>query len=529
MKTKAFLIALTGFVFIIVTYCKKEEPATMTVLSTSEVSGVTGITAVCGGVFASDGRKNLISCGVCWSTDIYPTISDTKTIQFVNSDQFVSSISGLIPGTTYHVRAYATTWAGTAYGSDVIFTTLDAPGATTRGATSVSATGATLYGSVYSSGLQTIVSFEYGKTTSYGQGITAVQSPVTSNESTDVSATISGLTGGNYHFRIKAVNSLGTVYSNDCGFSICSQLPLVETLRVTNMSPTGVTLNGTVNANGASTTVTFEYTLIAGRGGSTWKTVGASESPVTADGITNVSAEISGLNPGSSHYFHVKATNSCGTATGNNLMFTLPLPPVGVPTVSTLAATNMSPAGATLNGTVNANGLSTVVTFEYGTSISYGHDTTACPSPVSGFNNTQVNTVLTDLKTGNYHFRIKAANPLGTVYGSDREFSICSQVPAVTILAATNISPTGVTLNGTVNANGSSTTVTFQYYIRTGRGIIWKTVTADQEPVNGNGITNVSAYITGLNPGSTHSYYVTATNNCGTVTSERMSFTLPGQ
>ncbi|HUW12380.1 MAG TPA: hypothetical protein VM537_21825, partial [Anaerolineae bacterium] len=44
----------------------------------------------------------------------------------------------------------------------------------------------------------------------------------------------------------------------------------------------------------------------------------------------------------------------------------------GGPTATTGAATGAGSTTATLNGTVNANGASTVVTFEYGTDEGYG-------------------------------------------------------------------------------------------------------------------------------------------------------------
>lgn len=53
-----------------------------------------------------------------------PTISlNTKTTDGVTSGNFTSSISGLIPGKTYYVRAYATNTYGTAYyGNQITFT-----------------------------------------------------------------------------------------------------------------------------------------------------------------------------------------------------------------------------------------------------------------------------------------------------------------------------------------------------------------------------------------------------------------------
>ena len=48
-----------------------------------------------------------------------PTIADNKTSNGTETGTFTSSITGLSPGATYHVRAYATNSVGTSYGSDV--------------------------------------------------------------------------------------------------------------------------------------------------------------------------------------------------------------------------------------------------------------------------------------------------------------------------------------------------------------------------------------------------------------------------
>ena len=61
------------------------------------------------------------------------------------------------------------------------------------------------------------------------------------------------------------------------------------------------------------------------------------------------------------------------------------------PTVTTAAPTGVTSTGATLNGTVNAGGASTAVTFEYGTTASYGSTVTAAQSPLTGSSNTEVN------------------------------------------------------------------------------------------------------------------------------------------
>ena len=62
--------------------------------------------------------------GVCWNTGGGPTIGDSASPDATGgTGVFVSSLSGLSPGTTYYVRAYATNVAGTGYGAQRTFTT----------------------------------------------------------------------------------------------------------------------------------------------------------------------------------------------------------------------------------------------------------------------------------------------------------------------------------------------------------------------------------------------------------------------
>jgi hypothetical protein len=167
----------------------------------------------------------VISRGVCWSTGTTPTIADNKTTDGAGAGSFSSNMTDLNGATIYYVRAYATNSAGTGYGMPISFTTLgQSPTPTIASATNINIMSATLNGSVNANYLSTVVTFEYGLTTSYGSTITATQSPLTGNTSTNISADITGLTAGTiYHYRIKAVNSLGTTYSNDITFTTLGQ------------------------------------------------------------------------------------------------------------------------------------------------------------------------------------------------------------------------------------------------------------------------------------------------------------------
>ncbi|MBI5842518.1 MAG: cadherin domain-containing protein [Chloroflexi bacterium] len=93
--------------------------------------------------------------------------------------------------------------------------------------------------------------------------------------------------------------------------------------------------------------------------------------------------------------------------------------------------------------------------------------------------------------------------------------------PTATTNAASAVTATGATLNGTVNANNDSSTVTFEYGLDTSYG---DTVTADQSPVTGATDTAVSTAITGLTPSTTYHYRVVATNGTGTTNGSDQTF-----
>ena len=197
-------------------------PAVAPSLSTAAITSITSTTATSGGTITSDGGASVTARGVCWSTSVNPTISNSKTTDGTGTGSFGSILTGLIDNTTYYVRAYATNNVGTGYGNELNFiarTISIPPTATTTAATSVTNTTAALNGTVNANDLSTIITFEYGNSPSYGLIATAIQSPVTGNSLTSVSASIAGLTAGKtYYYRVKAVSTGGTTYGNQFTF-----------------------------------------------------------------------------------------------------------------------------------------------------------------------------------------------------------------------------------------------------------------------------------------------------------------------
>jgi len=104
-----------------------------------------------------------------------------------------------------------------------------------------------------------------------------------------------------------------------------------------------------------------------------------------------------------------------------------PSPP---PTVTTEAATSIASTGATLNGTVNANGNPATVSFDFGTDTTYGTNVPGTPASVTGGSVTPVNVTLSGLHAGiTYHFRVNGVSVFGSSNGSDMKFTTPPMTP----------------------------------------------------------------------------------------------------
>ena len=194
-----------------------------------------------------------------------------------------------------------------------------------------------------------------------------------------------------------------------------------------------------------------------------------------------------------------------------------PLPVVTTGSASAVAATT-----ATVSGTVNAKGVSTTVTFQYGETLTYGSSAAATPSPVTGFNATAVSAALSGLIPGTtYHYRVVASSTNGNTEGADQTFTTTAP-PVATTGIASGITSNSASLAGTVNANGASTTVIIEY----GESITYgSSVAATPSPVTGLSPTAISGQLSGLDPEKLYHFRVVATNAYGTVPGSDGTFT----
>jgi uncharacterized protein (TIGR02145 family) len=130
LKTISFMknmLSMAVILLIGLFSCDKPEdtndPPAIPVLTTTAISVITQYTAHAGGNVTSDGGNAVTTRGICWSINHNPSTTDSKTVDGTGTGSYTSILTGLVANTTYYVRAYATSRAGTAYGTEVSFVT----------------------------------------------------------------------------------------------------------------------------------------------------------------------------------------------------------------------------------------------------------------------------------------------------------------------------------------------------------------------------------------------------------------------
>jgi hypothetical protein len=194
---------------------------------------------------------------------------------------------------------------------------------------------------------------------------------------------------------------------------------------------------------------------------------------------------------------------------------------VGEPVATTGNATAITPTSATINGTVNPEGQSTTYYFEYGTTTSYGSQTSMAGAG-SGTADVKVSTAIESLTPNTtYHYRVVASNASGTTLGADVSFKTPKPPPPVVVTRhATNVTQTSATLNGTVNPEGQATSYVFQYGTSSAYGAQTPTASAG----SGTKTIVVSSTIGALTPNTTYHYRLAATSVNGTTFGHDSSF-----
>ncbi|MTK52680.1 MAG: hypothetical protein F8N35_04370 [Paludibacter sp.] len=484
-------------------------------LSSSDNSLASG-----GGVVTDEGGAEVTARGICWlPNNATPTTANPKTTDGDRSGAFSSAVTGLLNGTTYYFRAYATNAYGTAYGPYIPLTTKVVPTLSTNTPSiSTDRPGvASAGGNITNDGGANITSRGVCWSSTNSSPTIADAHSSDGTGAGNFSSILTGLDASKkYYVRAYATNSAGLAYGN----VVTAGLPSVITTALTlSSSDNSLASGGGVVTDEGGAEVTAR--------GICWLPNNATPTtanPKTTDGDRSgaFSSAVTGLLNGTTYYFRAYATNAYGTAYGPYI----PLTTKVVPTLST----NTPSISADQPGIVFAGGK---ITNDGGAGITEkgvcwsstnSSPTIADSHSSDGSGSGDFTSTLTGLvATKMYYIRAYAKNSAGISYGNITTPALPSVTTGDVTLSGTDISM--ATGGGNVTNEGGLEV--------SARGICWSSSTSAPTITNSSFTKDYSrggiftSSLTGLKKGNTYYVRAYATNPLGTIYGNVVMFVIP--
>ena len=341
------------------------------------------------------------------------------------------------------------------------------------------------------------------------------------NKTGSYTGTISGLTPSTtYYISAYGISGSEISYGKEVSVTTASPtVPVVTTSQVTGITDTSAISGGEILEDGGAEIIAR---------GVCWDTA---KGPTVEDSLTvdgsgtgEFTSHIRNLDFGTIYFLRAYATNSVGTAYGEEREFTTGLPEPVLPVVITGEIISVSDTSAVGGGEVTDDGGSEVTARGICWSI-YQDPTVSDDTTVNGAGTGEFSSLLTGLSCSTqYYVRAYATNGVGTSYGEQKDFTTgdCPVfLPRVKTDSATDITDTSALAGGTVIDDGGAPL--------TARGICWGTgpnISLDSSHTEvGGGTGSFTSYLTDLNFLTTYYYAAYATNSEGTVYGEVFELT----
>jgi len=321
------------------------------------------------------------------------------------------------------------------------------PQVTTGAASAVTASSATVGGTVNPAGSSTSYAVEYGPTTAYGT-TTASREAGSGTSDVAVSVDLTGLSASTeYHYRLRATNADGTTVGADRTFTTGAPAPArpsATTGGASSLTATTARVSATINPQGSPTSVVFDY--------GTTSAYGSTTAPLDAGADSasrTISTTLRGLTARTQYHYRVRASNAGGETVGADRTFTTTPPPA--PGLSTGSISGLTPTSAVLNGRIDPNARPTSAYVEYGTTTRFGKRT-AATSVGAGDGFVAVALPITGLSANTtYHARLVAVSDAGTTRGSRKTFT----TPRFPAVASFGIAPNPIRYGSSTQVVGA--------------------------------------------------------------------------
>ena len=502
------------------------DPPSLASVVTRDVWKVGGTSAYLGGYISDNGGEPITTKGMVWCTTsgFRPdtVVVNKISVKDSGNGNYESVIIGLKMGTVYYARALVVNSIGVAYGNEISFKTQDLPVLKTRlvspSSSGYSAAGG---GTLISDGGAAITNSGVCWSTGHGPTIGLYTKTTTDPwNGNDFYSSITDLKPvTTYYVRAYAVNSQGVAYGDEVSFTTPVALPILTTKVITPTSKSTMATGGQISSDGGGN-ITSRGIIWSVTPSFNPDTVAVNK---TSDGVGvgTFTSIVTGLQMSTAYYMRAYATNSAGTAYGNQVTETIfPTAPMlktmnpafvtGYSSNSGGVITNNGGADITQKGLCWATHTNPTIS-DYMTNNGSGMD-----SFTVSMTNLQPNTM--------YYIRAYAVNKIGVAYGEEKTI-LTNGLPTLSATYnAANIIATTATSGGEITNDGRSSILS--------RGVCWSiysnpTIDAASKTVDttshtiGNFICNISD----LQPNTTYYVRAYATNAVGVGYGSEISFT----
>ena len=487
--------------------------AVLSALTTDLVADIRTRKATITGTVTNDGGEFVFTRGFCFATTPTPTVTNGAVTTGNGLGTFSADITELVASTTYYVRAFATTTAGTSYGNELNFTTPNGIAiVTTVTATNIQACSATSGAILITDGGDDL--FGLGICYSTSPNPTVADNPLYGGDTIDFTTSSPNTV---YYYRAFAINSSGAFYGSILSFT-------------TQNFTAAVSINAATQVKSCSATLTMAYTPVFPNAVDAYGICyGTSPLPTTNDNNLYIDATLTNtatcLTANTTYYARAYIMNCNGIKYGNQISFTTTNNNFTVTTGSPIQTTAcyISISQSTVNYVSGDNScFGGLAGLYYGTS----------PNPDEN-NGTHLSYnpnyySLSEL-TANTTYYVRAyaikCDGVTKVFGNQVQVTTLQKYVSLTTNPTTYITPGTATLNGAMIANG----VDYLY-----GGFCYgtspnPTVANNKTMVTGAYDSNIfSKNINGLTAGTTYYVrtYVENSNNCiGIIYGPQVTFT----